>query len=198
LQIAQWGDMHRKNTQAVIQIDTEAPLAYFFTQIPIGCRNDAGSAGTRLRLLEHFSSFYARETGQPAFRLDEAARQRWMAYHFPGNVRELRNIIIRLTAKYPGKVVDEVRLMAEFDTAHGAQGVVGAVFGTEPLIDQALKRLKTQGGVELDRVLREWERAYVEAAMKVTHGNLSQAAKLLGINRTTLYSRMQLYEQNNE
>ena len=36
-------------------------------------------------------------------------------------------------------------------------------------------------------------KAYVEAALNVTHGNLSQAAKLLGINRTTLYSRMQTY-----
>ena len=152
----------------------------------------------RLRLLEHFSSFYARETGQPAFRLDEAARQRWMGYHFPGNVRELRNIIIRLNAKYPGKVVNEAQLVAEFDTVHSAQGAVEMVSAAESLFDQALKRLKTQGGVELDRVLREWERAYVEAAMKVTHGNLSQAAKLLGINRTTLYSRMQLYEQNIE
>ena len=33
----------------------------------------------------------------------------------------------------------------------------------------------------------------VEAALNMTHGNLSQAAKLLGINRTTLYSRMQTY-----
>ncbi|MHB8939438.1 MAG: helix-turn-helix domain-containing protein, partial [Thiobacillus sp.] len=32
-----------------------------------------------------------------------------------------------------------------------------------------------------------------EAALNMTHGNLSQAAKLLGINRTTLYSRMQTY-----
>jgi transcriptional regulator of acetoin/glycerol metabolism len=31
--------------------------------------------------------------------------------------------------------------------------------------------------------------------MKITHGNLSQAAKLLGVNRTTLYSRIQLHGQ---
>jgi DNA-binding NtrC family response regulator len=35
------------------------------------------------------------------------------------------------------------------------------------------------------------EKSYVEAALDITRGNLSQAAKLLGIHRTTLYSRMQ-------
>ncbi|OYY90039.1 MAG: hypothetical protein B7Y32_09295, partial [Methylophilales bacterium 16-45-7] len=51
--------------------------------------------------------------------------------------------------------------------------------------------------VSLDQVLKSWEKAYIEAAMKITHGNLSQAAKLLGVNRTTLYSRIQLQEQGN-
>jgi DNA-binding protein Fis len=49
--------------------------------------------------------------------------------------------------------------------------------------------------VNLDQVLKQWEKAYVDAAMRITHGNLSQAAKLLGINRTTLYSRIQLQEK---
>jgi DNA-binding NtrC family response regulator len=34
------------------------------------------------------------------------------------------------------------------------------------------------------------ERSYIEAALRLTRGNVSQAAKLLGVNRTTLYSRM--------
>jgi transcriptional regulator of acetoin/glycerol metabolism len=46
--------------------------------------------------------------------------------------------------------------------------------------------------------LKCWEKAYVNAALKITHGNLSQAAKLLGINRTTLYSRIQLQEEFKE
>jgi DNA-binding NtrC family response regulator len=39
-------------------------------------------------------------------------------------------------------------------------------------------------------MLRSVERGYIEAALKLTRGNVSQAAKLLGVNRTTLYSRM--------
>ena len=45
----------------------------------------------------------------------------------------------------------------------------------------------------LDATLQQWERGYVEAALAITQGNLSRAAKLLGIHRTTLYSRMQNY-----
>ncbi|EDN65076.1 hypothetical protein BGP_6252 [Beggiatoa sp. PS] len=37
----------------------------------------------------------------------------------------------------------------------------------------------------------EWERRYINAALKISQGNLSQAARILGINRTTLYSKMQ-------
>ena len=41
--------------------------------------------------------------------------------------------------------------------------------------------------------MQQWERGYVEAALLITQGNLTRAAKLLGIHRTTLYSRMQNY-----
>jgi DNA-binding NtrC family response regulator len=45
----------------------------------------------------------------------------------------------------------------------------------------------------LDDTLQQWERGYVEAALLITQGNLTRAARLLGIHRTTLYSRMQNY-----
>jgi len=60
---------------------------------------------------------------------------------------------------------------------------------------QAQRHLQRQANVSLDAVLKTWERAYIEAAMKMTHGNLSQAAKLLNVNRTTLYSRMNTQEE---
>ena len=48
----------------------------------------------------------------------------------------------------------------------------------------------------VQNTLQQIERSYVEAALALTNGNLSQAAKLLGIHRTTLYSRMQNYVPN--
>ena len=59
------------------------------------------------------------------------------------------------------------------------------------MIEQAQRHLQRERGFNLDGMLKSWEQGYIEAAMKLTRGNVSQAAKLLGINRTTLYSRME-------
>lgn len=149
-----------------------------------------------LILLQHFNDFYARETGQHAFKLDAKAQLRWQSYHFPGNVRELRNIIIRLIAKYAGLTVNEVQLSAELDLSRQNEiDGVPTISNNGDLSGYALQHLQNEANVNLDQVLKSWEKAYVEAAMKITHGNLSQAAKMLGINRTTLYSRIQLQEE---
>jgi len=150
----------------------------------------------RLLLLDHFRSFYARETNQKAFSLDAKAEQRWIGYHFPGNVRELRNIIIRLIAKYAGQAISDVQLTSELDLVQVMDSAeVLGLADDQALSGHAQRHLQSQANVQLDVVLKNWEKAYVDAALKITHGNLSQAAKLLGINRTTLYSRMQTQEE---
>ncbi len=144
-------------------------------------------------LREHFSAFYANQIGQAPFSLDAAAQSRWLEYNFPGNVRELRNIVIRLIAKYSGKTIKANELIAEFDLTQATQsGSSDPInFNDEAALKtQAQHHLQSQANVSLDVVLKTWEKAYIEAAMQLTHGNLSQAAKLLNVNRTTLYSRM--------
>ncbi|MDP1929400.1 MAG: sigma-54 dependent transcriptional regulator [Thiobacillus sp.] len=147
----------------------------------------------KLTLLNHFRDFYAREAKSQPFQLDPRAQQMWDDYHFPGNVRELRNIAIRLTTKYPGIAVNAQQLEAELDTDQAYPLEIPLANDGKALIELARKQLQTQANFNLDVTLRLWEKAYVEAALNMTHGNLSQAAKLLGINRTTLYSRMQTY-----
>ena len=154
----------------------------------------------KMQLLGHFGNFYAQQGNLQAFRLDARSRDLWMQYPFPGNVRELRNIVIRLTTKFAGQIVNSEQLMAELDwedeDARSAQTVtpVGDFRGQ---MEAARKRLQMQKHFNLDETLRELEKSYVEAALDITHGNLSQAAKLLGIHRTTLYSRMQNYADSN-
>ena len=147
------------------------------------------------RLLQHFAEFYARQASAPRFTLDERADTIWMDYTFPGNVRELRNIVIRLTAKYPGEKVNGEALLAELDSDALEGEAPGTAFAGEfrDSLESAKRHLQSERGIRLDEVLQQWERSYVEAALVLTNGNLSQAAKLLGIHRTTLYSRMQNY-----
>jgi DNA-binding NtrC family response regulator len=152
--------------------------------------------GDKLLLLEHFRRFYAEQSGVQPFSLDEAAEQRWLAYPFPGNVRELRNIVIRLITKHAGRRLPASDLEPEFDLASDTPA--NASPGEGDVFEQALRHLERSRGVRLDEMLQSLERGYIEAALKLTRGNVSQAAKLLGVNRTTLYSRMNHPEDDKE
>ncbi len=140
--------------------------------------------GDKALLLEHFRRLYATRSGVQPFELDPAALARWSHYDFPGNVRELRNVVIRLTAKYPGQRLSPLELEPELDLDAPATGRAGGI------AEQALRQLERGAPFNLDETLRAWERGYIDAALRLTRGNISQAARLLGVNRTTLYSRM--------
>ena len=144
--------------------------------------------GDKLLLLERYRRFYAERSGVAPFSLDAAAERRWLAYPFPGNVRELRNIVIRLTTKHPGSALTAADLEPEFDLESAAPADTAP--GDGDVVAQAVRHLERSRGVQLDRMLESMERGYIEAALRITRGNVSQAAKLLGVNRTTLYSRM--------
>lgn len=137
-----------------------------------------------LLLLEHFRKLYA-VNNQP-FELDQQAEQRLLAYSFPGNVRELRNIAIRLSSKYPGKKVSAARIEEELESRLAGQPNDLSADPTEMLKQELLSK-----SFGLEQTLSNWERRYITTALEMSGGNLSKAARYLGMNRTTLYSRIQ-------
>lgn len=155
----------------------------------------------RRLLLDHFRGLFAAQAhGQP-FRLAPAAEVRWLEYAFPGNVRELRNIVIRLTARHAGQTVTEEQLLAEFDSTEVADDTLPATTpglqakDLEQARQAAIEHLKRSAGIHLDTTLELWERGYIEAALELANGNTSLAARRLGLNRTTLYNRMQSWNR---
>ena len=145
----------------------------------------------KLALLNHFRAYYTQQIKQPPFELLPDALQCWEQYSFPGNTRELRNVVIRLATKFPGMTVNKIQLQDEFDPLETSAYPQA---GASP---ESIKQQLQQGNFSLDRHLREHEGQYISAAMELAAGNISEAAKLLGINRTTLHSRMDAHEKLN-
>jgi len=138
----------------------------------------------RLKLLDHYRALYAAKSGAQPFTLDDRARARWLAYPFPGNVRELKNVVIRLSTKYAGYPVGEAELEQEFAPAGDAPARGDA-------LAQARAELLSGKPFSLDAALKGVEQAYLDAALEIAQGNMSRAAKLLGVSRTTLYGRLE-------
>ncbi len=140
--------------------------------------------GDKQELLLYYMQQVAED--RAAFKLDDEALRLWSDYTFPGNVRELRNIIIRLSAKYPGQTIKPEVLKREMS---GHQRHNGATAGANWL-SEALH----ESDFELDRLLKTVEREAIDYAMDSCSGNVSKAAEMLGINRTTLYGRIERLE----
>lgn len=137
-------------------------------------------------LLNHFQSTYADTV--PPFTLDDEARELWGSYEFPGNVRELRNIVIRLGTKCPGGIITRKQLEAELEMQLSASSLTET---SEMLSDEFIQQQIKTGQFNLDGLLGEVEGRCIRIALEMNNNNVSKAADALNINRTTLYSRVQ-------
>ena len=117
-------------------------------------------------LLEFFLEHFIKQHGRPQLTLSNDARRKLLAYQWPGNVRQLRNVI------------DSAVVLAEED-----------VIRADDL------GLRDVGGDELESLrLNHWEQKLIKEALSRTGGNIPEAAKLLGIGRATLYRKVDEYE----
>ncbi len=136
------------------------------------------SGGDILLLAQRFIDQYAERAGKRVSAMTAQAAKKLMAYHWPGNVRELRNAMEHAVAwtQYDKLVADDlpdkVRDYEEQSIAFG---------GTDPA---AL--------VPLEDV----ERRYILHVLDSSGGNRSAAAKILGLDRKTLYRKLQRYARS--
>jgi len=145
----------------------------------------------RLLLRMHFQNLY--EDSIKHFSLNDDANNLWLEYDYPGNVRELRNVVIRLGTKYPSKIITREQLEGEFEIEVEPEQAekLKAGFKSGRFNDLWLMKEIGSGDFVLDEALRELENHCIDIAMNMYDGNLSKVAKVLHINRSTLYSRIQ-------
>jgi two-component system nitrogen regulation response regulator GlnG len=161
-------------------------------------------------LVWHFFKLAAAE-GLPLKHIDNAALDRMKRHRWPGNIRELENLIRRLAALYPQEVISEPLVEAElgFDAPVGplrqaapaqVNAPIAAPLAEEVSLSHSIEHhlavlFKTHGdqlpppGL-YHRVLREIEYPLISAALAATRGNQIKAAELLGLNRNTLRKKV--------
>ena len=122
-------------------------------------------------LVEHFAARLAHETGRRPQAFGAAALEALRRYAFPGNVRELRNLVERLLIMNPGATIGAEQVRAVLPGA-GAPGAAPAEAAT------------------LADAVRDFERRQVEAALAAEGGHMTRAAARLGLERSHLYKKM--------
>jgi DNA-binding NtrC family response regulator len=133
-------------------------------------------------LVEHFIAKYAQSAGKRVRGADSAAIAQLTNYSWPGNVRELENVIERALILANGDHLTPT----ELDFGRRAAPTLSSV--PAPINDPGSGAI--DGGRSLYRRLSEQERGEIVTAVEEAQGNIAHAARVLGINRSTLYYRM--------
>jgi two-component system response regulator HydG len=128
-------------------------------------------------LAQHFLNRYAERNRKKIKGFNPQAMHRLLKYPWPGNVRELENAVERAVILSPGHYISEKDL--PLSIMRPGNGDVD----TQP----------SERSEEIDGSLDDIERAAIEKALSKTNGNKSEAARLLGINRRTLYNKLSKY-----
>jgi DNA-binding NtrC family response regulator len=133
-------------------------------------------------LAEHFLRLFATEMGVPVPLMSKGVIDTLLAHPFPGNIRELKNVIERALIECGGGPIlpEHIRLSAPSRRPQLTAPMI------EPMPDRASKSF----GDELPLNLEAAENFLIKRALAETNGNIAEAARRLGINRTRIYRKL--------
>jgi len=127
-------------------------------------------SGDIILLAEHFLDMYGKKYFKQKLRLSDSAKKKLMLYHYPGNVRELQYMIER-----------------------GAIMVDSDILKAEDITFSPIEQQKDVTQSIPTHNLEDLEKTAIEQAIQKHTGNISQAAKELGLTRGALYRRLEKY-----
>lgn len=160
-------NLQEKIAAGLFRADLFYRLARFQVELP-PLRQRRGDI---LLLAQHFLALFAREMGVRAPDINAAAQEALQNYHFPGNVRELKNLIERALILSSGKTVEPEHL--QFQT-----------------LSQSPQTSSVSSLPPLPLNLKEAEQVLMRRALDAASGNITEAARLLGVHRSKLYRVM--------
>jgi len=129
-------------------------------------------------LIEHFIRQLSKRHEKQVRGMSTAARRRLMSFHWPGNVRQLRNVIESMIVVDADGTLDLDDLPSELAEPTDAVAEVAA-----PASSQSLAAM-------VGKSMEELEIAFIAETLKATGGNREEAAKMLGIGERTLYRKI--------
>jgi two-component system nitrogen regulation response regulator NtrX len=133
-------------------------------------------------LVDHFMQLCCQETGATPRTFSDNAMKIMMSYQWPGNIRELRNVVERVSILSAGNRIEPGDL---------PEHIVQA----EPTY---IKTFSSSSGRSLKDVKEEVERAFIQHVMEKNHGNVTKSAAELGIERTNLHKKLKFYNLSSE
>jgi DNA-binding NtrC family response regulator len=132
-------------------------------------------------LVQHFLQKLSTDQGRGPASMSQEALRRMMAYHWPGNVRQLENVVERAIAFSQGRPQVELQdLTPEFQTTPPSSGSPGVWFPDD--------------GLDFELYISGVELSLIRQSLEKTQGNKRQAAKLLKLKRTTLIEKLKRLE----
>jgi two-component system response regulator PilR (NtrC family) len=134
-------------------------------------------------LVQYFIEKYTREFGKEVKRISAYALELLLRYPFPGNIRELENIIERSVALESSSIILP-------------ENLVLAEQGKAPVSATAPPEFP-EGGVDLNRELEQYEREIIRKALDRANGSKTKAASLLGVSFPSLRHRLEKLNMDN-
>jgi DNA-binding NtrC family response regulator len=134
-------------------------------------------------LLRHFLAKLASRPGGKIKRLSAEAEALLLAYDYPGNIRELQNVLQRAVLLAEGPVIEPRHLP---ETLRELRPLLPQLSQEEETAASGFRSAK-------QRVVERFERDYITHCLQDARGNISQAAKAAGIDYKNFYTKMQQY-----
>jgi DNA-binding NtrC family response regulator len=137
-------------------------------------------------LISYYATHFASRYGIDSVRFDDDSMEIFMKYDWPGNVRQLRNVVERCVVLSEGKEINPSMLPSAF---HGK-------FYRSESTDRQDPSPQNYMRIPIGSSLESIERQVIEETLRSVQYNKTEAARILGFARKTLHNKLDKYEEN--